>query len=132
MGRPAGRSKTIRFSFRRLCGSYLCGRLLPRDASAQGAGRPADRGMRSFGCVGNARGGGDRPPPPAVQGKANGKGISGRASDTGPAAAVPHPEEDRGKTVVAMLSEEKAFPQDGPSWMRGKEELVYKGEFLGS
>lgn len=68
---------------------------------------------------------------PAAQGKANGKGISGRASDTGPATAVPHSEEDRGKTVVAMLSEEKAFPQDGPSWMRGKEELVYKVEFLG-
>src|SRR3990170_1739483 len=66
MGRPAGRSKTIRFSFRRLCGSYLGGRLFPRGASAQGAGRPADRGMRSFGCVGTARGGGTRPLPPAA------------------------------------------------------------------
>jgi hypothetical protein len=69
--------------------------------------------------------------PPASQGKENGKGISGRASHTGPATAVPHAEEDRGKTVVAMLPEEKTFPQDGPSWARGKEELVYKVEFLG-
>src|SRR3990170_8815768 len=66
MGRPPGRSKTMCFSSRRLCGSSLCGRLLPRDASAQGGGRPADRGMPSFGCVGNARGGGNLPLPPVA------------------------------------------------------------------
>src|SRR3972149_5723318 len=74
MGRPAGRSKTMRFSSRRLCGSGLCGRLLPRDASAKRGGCPADRGMPSFGCVGNARGGGTRPLPPAAGTTGYGRG----------------------------------------------------------
>src|SRR4030065_399027 len=48
MGRPPGRSKTMCFSSRRLCGSSLCGRLLPRDSSAAGGGQgrrtPGGRG----------------------------------------------------------------------------------------
>src|SRR3990172_4086941 len=62
---------------------------------------------------------------PAAQGKANGKGISGRASDTGPATAVPHSEEDRGKTVVAMLSEEKAFPLRVRAWTSDVLSMIY-------
>lgn len=36
-----------------------------------------------------------------------------------------------GTIVVARLSEDKAFPKDGPPWARSREELVYRVEFLG-
>ena len=34
-------------------------------------------------------------------------------------------------TVVAMLPRERMFAEEGPPWARGKEDLVYKVEFLG-
>jgi hypothetical protein len=43
----------------------------------------------------------------------------------------PLTEADRGRVVIARLPEERAFPQDGPFWARGREELAYKVEFLG-
>ncbi len=48
-----------------------------------------------------------------------------------PPSPPPPTEADRGRVVIARLPEERAFPQDGPLWARGREELAYKVEFLG-
>ncbi|NNG47491.1 MAG: DUF3108 domain-containing protein [Deltaproteobacteria bacterium] len=53
-----------------------------------------------------------------------------------PPPSVPPPtpsasDAERDGDVVAVLPEEKAYPQDGPPWAREKEELAYKVEFLG-
>ena len=70
-------------------------------------------------------------PTTAANGKANGKGNSAGASHPAPAPAVPRADAEPGRMVIASLSEEMAFPKDGPPWARKKEELVYKVEFLG-
>ena len=67
----------------------------------------------------------------AAKGKANGKGNSAEAPQPAPAPGVPRADAPPGRIVIASLSEEMAFPKDGPSWARKKEELVYKVEFLG-
>ena len=48
-----------------------------------------------------------------------------------PPSPPPPTAADRGSIVIARLPEERAFPQNGPSWARGREELAYKVEFLG-
>ena len=67
----------------------------------------------------------------AAKREANGKGNSAGASHPAPAPAVPRADAEPGRMVIASLSEEMAFPKDGPPWARKKEELVYKVEFLG-
>jgi hypothetical protein len=66
-----------------------------------------------------------------VKRETNGKGNSAGASHPAPAPSVPRADAVSGRMVIASLSEEMAFPQDGPPWTRKKEELVYKVEFLG-
>jgi len=61
----------------------------------------------------------------------NGKGNSAGATHPAPAPAGPRADAERGRMVIASLSEEMAFPKDGPPWARKKEQLVYKVEFLG-
>jgi len=63
--------------------------------------------------------------------EANGKGNSAGATHPAPASAGPRADAERGRMVIASLSEEMAFPKDGPPWARKKEQLVYKVEFLG-
>ncbi len=80
---------------------------------------------------------GETPAPPKAEGKSAGRETGERGGgnaaaappQTGPAAPALH--EDAEKSVVAMLPQQMVFPQEGPSWARGKEELVYKVEFLG-
>jgi hypothetical protein len=72
------------------------------------------------------------PTTPAAKKKANGKENSTGPPHSAPAPAVAWPDGESGRTVIAKLPEEMAFPQDGPSWARKKEELVYKMEFLGA
>jgi hypothetical protein len=50
---------------------------------------------------------------------------------TGPTAPVSVAGTEKGKVDIIQLPEERAFSQEGPLWARGKEELVYKVEFLG-
>jgi hypothetical protein len=71
------------------------------------------------------------PTTPAAKREPNGKGNSASAPHPAPAPAVPRADAEPGRIVIASLSEEMAFPKDGPSWARKKEELVYKVEFLG-
>ena len=47
------------------------------------------------------------------------------------AAAPSTPTDAEQGTVVAMLPQERMFAEEGPSWARSKEDLVYKVEFLG-
>jgi hypothetical protein len=63
----------------------------------------------------------------------SGKGatVAGLPPRTGPAAPVPGAGAAGGKVDIVMLPEEGAFSQEGPPWARGREELVYKVEFLG-
>jgi hypothetical protein len=61
----------------------------------------------------------------------NGKENSAGAPHPATAPSVPRADAEPGRMEIASLSEEKAFPQDGPPWARKKEELVYKVEFLG-
>ncbi|MGB3398596.1 MAG: DUF3108 domain-containing protein [Candidatus Deferrimicrobiaceae bacterium] len=49
----------------------------------------------------------------------------------GPTAPVPGAGTEGARVDIVMLPEERAFSQEGPLWARGKEELVYKVEFLG-
>jgi hypothetical protein len=63
--------------------------------------------------------------------EANGKENSAGAPHPSSAPSVPRADAGSGRMVIASLSEEMAFPQDGPPWARKKEELVYKVEFLG-
>jgi hypothetical protein len=63
--------------------------------------------------------------------EANGKSNSAGATHPAPAPAGPRADAERGRMVIASLSEEMAFPKDGPPWARKKEQLVYKVEFLG-
>jgi hypothetical protein len=48
-----------------------------------------------------------------------------------PISSQPRPEADRERVVIARLPDERMFPQDGPLWAKGKEELSYKVDFLG-
>jgi hypothetical protein len=66
-----------------------------------------------------------------VRRETNGKGKSAGSPHPAPAPSVPRADAGSGRMVIANLSEEMAFPQDGPPWARKKEELVYKVEFLG-
>jgi hypothetical protein len=71
-------------------------------------------------------------PTTATVGKGmNGKGNTAGSPHSAPAPSVPRTDAGSGRMVIASLSEEMAFPQDGPPWARKKEELVYKVEFLG-
>lgn len=73
---------------------------------------------------------GPRKPDPAAQaapGTGTQGGVPARVEEKQPPAAEP----SRTRAVVALLPEDLTFPQDGPSWARGKEELVYKVGFLG-
>jgi len=63
--------------------------------------------------------------------EANGKGNFAGATHPAPAPAGPRADAEKGRMVIASLSEEMAFPKDGPPWARKKEQLVYKVEFLG-
>lgn len=81
---------------------------------------------------------GETPAPPKAEGKKagretgepGGENAAAAPPQAGPAAPALH--EDPEKSVVAAtLPQQKVFPQEGPSWARGKEELVYKVEFLG-
>jgi len=76
------------------------------------------------------------PPETAGNGKetaSSGKGttVAALPPRTGPAAPVPGAGTEGGRVDIVKLPEERAFSQEGPPWARGKEELVYKVEFLG-
>ena len=72
---------------------------------------------------------------PATGGR--GKSVEGaarpRQEETGgPGGAAPQgPETRPGRVVIARLPDHLAFAQTGPYWTRGREELVYRVEFLG-
>ena len=77
-------------------------------------------------------------PPPETAGNGKGAAPSGEGETvaslpprTGPGAPVPGADTGRGTVDIVKLPEERAFSQEGPPWTRGKEELVYKVEFLG-
>ncbi|HSL99329.1 MAG TPA: DUF3108 domain-containing protein [Candidatus Limnocylindria bacterium] len=77
-------------------------------------------------------------PPPETAGNGKGAAPSGVGATvaalpprTGPGAPVPGADTGRGTVDIVKLPEERAFSQEGPPWTRGKEELVYKVEFLG-
>ncbi len=78
----------------------------------------------------------DSPPEKAGNGKetaSSGEGatVAALPPRTGPAAPVPAAGTEKGKVDIIVLPEERAFSPEGPPWARGKEELVYKVEFLG-
>ena len=98
----------------------------PPSVSRPGEGKAGKEPVSGAGKAGAAV-----PTTTAAMKEANGKGNSAGAPHPAPAPAVPRPDEQWGSIVIARLSEEMTFPQDGPSWARGKEELVYKVEFLG-
>lgn len=63
----------------------------------------------------------------ATEGGAAPDGSAGRRPDGAPGGAGARP----GRVAVARLPETLAFDRDGPHWARGREELVYRVEFLG-
>jgi len=73
------------------------------------------------------------PAPPGAE--SNGKSVEGavrsRPEATGGAAAPLGPEERPGRVAIARLPDHLAFGRSGPYWTRGREELVYRVEFLG-
>ncbi len=81
---------------------------------------------------------GETPAPPKAEGKKagretgepGGENAAAAPPQAGPAAPALHEDAEK-SVVVAMLPQQMVFPQEGPSWARGKEELVYKVEFLG-
>ncbi len=81
----------------------------------------------------------ETPAPPKEEGKSAGKEtgdpagkpVAAALPQPGPAAPASPPDAEKGAVVVAMLPKELVFSQEGPSWARSKEELVYKVEFLG-
>ena len=62
-------------------------------------------------------------------GKPGGEPVTAAPPQTVPAAPASATDSEKG--VAAMLPQDQAFSQEGPSWARNKEELVYKVEFLG-
>ncbi|MGA6992451.1 MAG: DUF3108 domain-containing protein [Candidatus Deferrimicrobiaceae bacterium] len=77
-------------------------------------------------------------PPPETAGNGKEAASTGEGATvaalpprTGPAAPVPGAGTGGGTVDIVKLPEERAFSQEGPPWTRGKEELVYKVEFLG-
>jgi hypothetical protein len=68
---------------------------------------------------------------PVAEREANGGGIFAGAPHPALTPSVSRADGGSGRMVIARLSEEMAFPQNGPPWARKKEELVYKVEFLG-
>ena len=71
------------------------------------------------------------PKPPDAREIPNGKGKPAALPKT-PQVPTAHPAEANPvSVVVAQLSDDMAFPKDGPVWARRKEELVYRVEFLG-
>jgi hypothetical protein len=85
----------------------------PAVAAADIAAAPSPRGPDRVASL---------PPATATQ-----SGVPGRAEQKEARGVERH----RIRAVVALLPEHLAFPRDGPSWAREKEELVYRVEFLG-
>ncbi|HBX42851.1 MAG TPA: hypothetical protein DEH27_03165 [Deltaproteobacteria bacterium] len=80
----------------------------------------------------------ETPAPPKAEGKKagretgepGGEPAAAAPPQTGPSAPALPADAEKG-AVVAMLPQERVFPQEGPAWARSKEELVYKVDFLG-
>ena len=98
----------------------------PESSLPSAAGIPPEKEPPTAGLPPEAAGNGKE-----AASSGGGATVAALPPRTGPAAPVPSAGTEGGRVDIVMLPEERAFSQEGPPWARGKEELVYKVEFLG-